>query len=146
MKSNESFKYDFAISYAGEEKKVAEGIYNAITEKYANYNIFFAPKELSSLVGEDGEEFFEKLFKESKQVIVILSENYKKKEWTRYEWDIIKDRNKENRCIPIKIDNVKILGFSSNQIYLSFNEDYDMISKLCIEKLIAFEKKKELTD
>jgi len=92
------------------------------------------------MVGENGEEFFEKLFIESKQVIVILSENYKKKDWTRYEWDIIRERSKENRCIPIKIDNVKILGFPSNQIYLPFKENFDVISKLSTEKLIFFEK------
>lgn len=144
-----SFKYDFAISYAGEEKEIAYSIYNAITEKYGGYSIFFGPEYSSSLVGQNGEEIFEKIFYNSTQVIVVLSENYKKKEWTRYEWDIIKERNKENRCIPIKIDNVKILGFPSNQIYLSFDGDYEKISKLCVEKLISFEKEqwiKRLTE
>lgn len=140
MNDKEKFKYDFAISYAGEEEEIAKGIHDAIKEKYANYSVFFAPNELHNLIGQNGEEFFEKLFSESKQVIVILSENYKKKDWTRYEWDIIRERNKENRCIPIKIDNVRILGFPSNQIYLPFKENFQAISKLSIEKLILFEK------
>jgi len=100
------FKYDFAISYAGEEEKIAEGIFQSIKEKHGDYSIFFASKEKHKLIGQDGEEFFENLFRDSKQVIVILSENYKRKEWTRYEWDIIRRRSKENKCIPIKIDDV----------------------------------------
>jgi len=142
MKDNisDTFKYDFAISYAGEEEKIANGIYRSLIEKYDVFEIFFALKDRNKLIGNDGEEFFEKLFSTSKQVIVILSENYKRKEWTRYEWDIIKERNKENRCIPIKVDNVKILGLSSNFIYYKFKGDYEEIANLCIEKLITFEK------
>jgi len=141
-KISDSFKYDFAISYASEEEKIANGIYRSLIEKYDDFDIFFALKDRNKLIGNDGEEFFEKLFSTSKQVIVILSENYKRKEWTRYEWDIIKKRNKENRCIPIKVDSVKILGLSSNFIYYKFKGDYKDIANLCIEKLITFEKKK----
>jgi TIR domain len=132
--------YDFAISYAGEDTEIADRIYNSLKEKYQNFNIFYALKDRNKLVGNDGEEFFENLFNTAKQVIVILSENYKKKEWTRYEWDIIKERNKENRCIPIKVDNVKILGLPSNFIYLKFDGNHEDIANLCIEKLVTFEK------
>jgi len=136
--------YDFAISYAGEEKKIANGIYRALIEKYDDFKIFFATRDRNKLVGSDGEEFFEKLFSTTKQVIVILSENYKRKEWTRYEWDIIKERNRENRCIPIKVDNVRILGLPSNFIYYKFTGDYEDIANLSIKKLIDYEKTKGL--
>lgn len=140
MRNKEKFEYDFAISYASEEEEIAKGIYDAIKEKHPNYSVFFAPNELSNIVGQNGGEFFKKLFTESKLVIVILSENYKKKDWTRYQRDIIREKRKENRCIPIKIDNVKIVGFPFNQIYLPFKENFDAISKLSIEKLLFFEK------
>ena len=135
MKQKESYEYDFAISYAGEDESIAQGIHDAIKERYENYSIFFAPKDIDKLVGQDGEQFFDNLFIESRQVIVILSESYKSKEWTRYEWDIIRERNEENRCIPIKIDNVRILGFPSNFIYLPFENNFDQISKICISEL-----------
>lgn len=134
------FIYDFAISYAGEDTEIAQGIYQSLSEKYNKFNIFFALRDRNKLIGEDGEEFFEKLFNSAKQVIVVLSESYKKKEWTRYEWDIIKERNKENRCIPIKVDNVRILGLPSNFIYLKFEGDFEDIATLCIEKIITYEK------
>jgi len=142
MKDNKknNLTYDFAISYAGEDTEIANGIYRSLSEKYDEFKIFFALRDRNKLIGEDGEEFFENLFNSAKQVIVIISANYKRKEWTRYEWDIIKERNKENRCIPIKIDNVKILGLSSNFIYLKFDGDYEDIANLCIEKIVTYEK------
>ena len=135
------FTYDFAISYAGEEEEIANKIFQSIKEKHGDYSIFFAPNEKAKLIGQDGEEFFENLFTYSKQVIVILSENYKRKEWSRYEWDIIRKRSKENRCFPIKIDDVKILGLPSNFLYLPFSNNFEEIASLCIEKLISFERK-----
>jgi hypothetical protein len=139
-KKTNNLTYDFAISYAGEDTEIANGIFRSLSEKYDEFNIFFALRDRNKIIGEDGEEFFENLFNSAKQVIVVLSESYKKKEWTRYEWDIIKERNKENRCIPIKVDNVKILGLPSNFIYLKFNGDYEDIANLCIEKIVTYEK------
>lgn len=139
MKDN-SFEYDFAISYAGEDVEIAQGIRTAITERYSNYSVFLGANERYKLVGQNGEDYFDSLFLQSRQVIVILSENYKRKPWTRYEWDIIKDRSEENRCIPVKIDSVRILGMSSNFIYLPFNENYDEIASLSIDRLLLFEK------
>lgn len=133
------FTYDFAISYAGEEEEIAKKISQSIKEKNGDYTIFFAPNEKAKLIGQDGESFFENLFTYSKQVIVILSENYKRKEWPRYEWDIIRKRCKENRFFPIKIDDVEILGFPSSFIYYRFSNNFEEIAFLCIEKLISFE-------
>lgn len=138
--NSNKFTYDFAISYAGEDEKIANAIFRALSEKYEDFKIFFAKRDRNMLIGQDGEDFFENLFSTAKQVIVILSESYKKKEWTRYEWDIIKERNKENRCIPIKIDDVKIFGLPSNFIYYKFNGDYEDIAVMCIEKIITYER------
>ena len=71
--------YDFAISYAGEDKLVADRIVNGIKSYYDYFSIFYAPNEQHQLVGQDGESYFEQLFLQSKEVIVLISENYKKK-------------------------------------------------------------------
>lgn len=141
MEKNNSnlFEYDFAISYAGEDKIIAEKIHNSIKSYYDDFSIFFAPNEQHQLVGRDGESFFEQLFSKSKEVIVLISENYKKKKWPRYEWDVILERNKENRFIPIRIDDAKILGLPSNIIILYYNNNVSEIAEICIKKLLLFE-------
>jgi hypothetical protein len=139
------FLNDFAISYAGEDKSYADEIYKRIKEKAQSYSIFFAPYEKDILVGQDGEALFEILFSMCKEVIVLLSENYKHKKWTRYEWDIILERNKENRFIPLRLDDVKILGMPSSIIYETITEgNYDQIADLCIRKLLLFEKQNDI--
>lgn len=77
--NNSNLKYDFAISYAGEDTEIANGIFQSLSEKYDEFKIFFAKRDRNKLIGEDGEKFFENLFNSAKQVIVILSESYKKK-------------------------------------------------------------------
>ena len=137
------FKYDFAISYAGEDIQVAKKIATNLCEFSQDFRVFFASDEKAKLIGTDGEAFFEKLFTESKQVIVLISGSYKKKLWTRFEWDIILDRDQENRFIPIRLDNTRIYGLPSNIIYLPYNENnISEIIKICVKKLIIFEKSK----
>jgi len=134
------YNYDFAISYAGEDKLIAEKIINGIKSYYDDFSIFYAPNEQHQLVGQDGESYFEQLFSKSKEVIVLISENYKKKVWTRYEWDIILQRNEENRFIPIRLDDTIILGLPSNIITLYYKNNISEIAEICIKKLLLFEK------
>lgn len=148
MEKNNStlFEYDFAISYAGEDEKIAKDICNKLKEYPEKFSIFFAPNEKHKFIGKDGENFFEELFSKSKEVIVIISKHYKKKKWPRFEWDVILERGKENRFIPIKLDDTKILGLPSNIIFESYNDNSDEIAKLCINKLLEFEKDKSIID
>ncbi len=144
MKIINEFEYDFAISYAGEDLNIAQKIKTAILEKHGNYSVFLAADEQESLVGKDGEKFFEELFTKSKQIIVLLSDNYKRKGWTRFEFELILQRNEENRFIPIKLDDVKILGFPPSIIYLPFSENDIEIADIAIRKLIRFEKENNI--
>lgn len=135
------YEYDFAISYAGEDRLIAEDIHNKIKEKYGDYLVFLAENEKHQFIGKDGESFFEDLFSKSKQVIVIISKYYKQKKWTRFEWDIILERSAENMFIPIKLDNTKIIGLPSNIIYVPYENNSAEIAKIAIYKLLQYEKK-----
>jgi hypothetical protein len=136
-------KVDFAISYAGEDVKIAQEIYARLSE--LGFTIFFGEAQRHLLVSVDGEIFFERLFEEAKEVIVLISENYKRKEWTRFEWDIIRERDFTRRFIPIRLDKTKILGLPSNILYLSFiNENYDEIIRTCVYRLLLFEKENNI--
>lgn len=138
---SEIYDVDFAISYAGEDAQVAKEIAHRLQKLSLSFEVFFARERTHLLVGRDGEEFFDKLFRITKQAIVLVSQHYKKKEWTRYEWDVIRERDPENRFIPVRLDDTKLLGLPSNIFYVPFNGDnYDEIVRICVMKLIAFEK------
>ena len=134
-------KYDFAISYAGEDALVARSIAQRLQETSRDLTVFFAEENTELLVGVEGEKFFERLFTQAKQVIVIISKSYKKKQWTRLEWDIILDRANENRFIPVRLDESRLLGIPSNIIYISFNgSNFEEIIAVSIKKLLLYEK------
>jgi hypothetical protein len=132
--------YDFAISYAGEDKAIAKDIISHIQSSYKDFTVFFAPNEQYQLVGRDGESIFEELFSTSKQVIVLLSESYKKKKWPRYEWDVILKRHEENRFIPIRLDDVQILGLPSSIICIMYHDNGLEVADICIKKLLEYER------
>lgn len=129
---------DFAISYAGEDVEVATEIARRLRE--LGFWVFLAESERPLLVGVDAENFFERLFAEAKQVVVLISKDYRRKGWTRFEWDVILERDRERRFIPIRLDDTKILGLPSSILHLRFTgKNYDDIIKTCLRQLLAFE-------
>lgn len=137
--NNTHYYFDFAISYAGEDVIVAEKVNDRLRE--LGFNVFFAKKDFAALIGNRGDDFFEELFTHSKQVIVFISEAYKRKDWTQFEWDIIRKRENINRFIPVRLDNTPILGLPDTIIYLSYpKNNIDEIENIAVKKLLEYEK------
>ncbi len=129
---------DFAISYAGEDAEVARIIANRLRE--LGLGVFLADDQRRGLVGEDGEAFFERLFTEATQVVALVSQHYRAKEWTRFEWDVIRERDLSNRYIPVRLDDTKILGLASNVIYVSWSQGVEEVTRTCVERLLLYER------
>lgn len=130
---------DFAISYAGEDVKAARALANALRE--LSFSVFLADEQRCRLVGEDGESFFERLFSEARQVVAFISKHYQAKEWTCFEWDIIRKRQRAKRYIPVRLDNTSILGLPSNVIYLAWSQEstHEVITT-CVERILLYER------
>ncbi|MCJ7570335.1 MAG: toll/interleukin-1 receptor domain-containing protein [Candidatus Thermoplasmatota archaeon] len=142
MNDIDRFPISFAISYAHEDKEKVEPIVNILKEKYGYKNdLFYAPNKEHTLIGQDGERTFKNFFLKSKQVLVFISKYYVQKEWTRFEWDIIRRRDEVNRYIPIRLDDTPILGLPSNILCIDFEKlSKEEIAKLAIRMLKEFEK------
>ncbi len=48
--NNNDFIYDFAISYAGEDKDIADNIVKSLKEIHNECNIFYAPEKYMELL------------------------------------------------------------------------------------------------
>lgn len=128
---------DFAISYAGEDRQIGKELARSLRE--LGFEVFFAENVRHILVGADGEVFFERLFSEAKEVIVLISQHYRKKKWTRFEWDIIQER--ANRFVAIKLDESRITGLPSNIFYVRFTgNNYPEIIEACVSRLLLYER------
>ena len=132
-------RVDFAISYAGEDEALANRIAARLRE--LGFTLFVASDARHILVGAEGESFFERLFSEAKQVIVLISSHYRDKDWTRFEWDVIRDRDRDTRFIPVRLDDTNILGLPSNTFHIRFRgHNLQEVVDVCVKRLLLFER------
>lgn len=97
-------KYDFALSFAGENRDLAEALNNKFLE--SEVSVFYDKNEQHRILAENVEDYLAPIYKsEANYVIVLLSEFYPKKIWTKFESDQFKERFGENKVIPIWYKN-----------------------------------------
>ncbi|MDP2960617.1 MAG: hypothetical protein Q8N71_04255, partial [candidate division Zixibacteria bacterium] len=81
------FRFDFAISYAGEEDGIAGDLVQLLQERGAK--VFFAKNEKVYLFGKSLFSVLPYIFGPyTKFVIPIVSKYYVQKLWTKYEFNI----------------------------------------------------------
>lgn len=84
-----SVQYDFAFSFAGEDRALVE----QIKEGLQGFTVFYDNDCQSELCGKDLYKYLRKLyFEKSKFVICFLSKYYRQKVWTNLEFTAIKER------------------------------------------------------
>jgi TIR domain len=132
------FKYDVAISFAGEDRKVAQ----LIAEKLQNHGIkvFYDDFEKSSLWGKNLYEHLNYIYsKAARYCVMLLSEDYENKTWTNHERRAAQARafrEKYEYILPIRIDKTEIPGLLETVGYISLEgTDLDVIVELIINKL-----------
>lgn len=107
-----SSKYDFALSFAGKDRIIAEKIYKELIEE--ELSIFYDFNEQHIILGENVEEYLRPIYEsDAEYVIVLLSENYSTRVWTKFESEQFKKRFGEGRVIPILFSNVNISFFDA---------------------------------
>lgn len=103
-------KYDFALSFAGEDRLIAEQIYKELVEE--ELSIFYDFNEQHIILGENLEEYLRPIYEsDAEYVIVLLSEHYSTRLWTKFESDQFKTRFGEGRVIPILFSSANISHF-----------------------------------
>jgi len=93
-------RYDFALSFAGEDRAIAEALFKFLEE--AQIEVFYDKNEQHRILAADVEEYLRPIYQsEARFVIVLLSKFYPKKLWTKFESDQFKDRFGKDSVIPI---------------------------------------------
>jgi len=119
------WNFDFAISYADEERGIANDIYRFLINKGAT--VFFSNNEKSFLLGKKLKQKFTSVFStETKFVIVIVSKSYRKKYWTQFELNtaLFESKNRPYEFIlPVQIDNTVLNGLDDDICYIDFRKE-----------------------
>lgn len=93
-------QYDFAMSFAGEDRALAEALFSELAAR--EIGVFYDKNEQHRILANDVEEYLAPIYRsESKFVVVLLSRDYPKKIWTKFESEHFKQRFGENSVIPI---------------------------------------------
>jgi hypothetical protein len=116
------FQYDVAISFAGEDRVVAEEFATSLLAK--KYRVFYDRFEQHALWGEDLGGYLPDVYGEqSRYCVIIVSENYANKVWTRLELrsaiaGAIFGGSREAFVLPLRLDDAKLSGLHATVGYL----------------------------
>ncbi len=134
--NRDSRKYDVVLSFAGEDRGLAEKIARML--KADSFDVFYDKYEDASLWGKNLYEHLSEIYSQrGKYCVMFLSKSYDTKQWPTHERRAAQERafneNKEY-ILPIRIDDTKIPGILDTIAYLdirekSIDEIYNILKK-----------------
>ncbi|MBR0778750.1 TIR domain-containing protein [Bradyrhizobium diazoefficiens] len=129
-------KYDFALSFAGEVRPIAEAIARILKEN--ELEVFYDKDEQHRILAKDVESYLGPIYQsEARFVVALLSKEFPKKIWTKFESDNFKQRFGSDTVIPIWFADASPGMFDESARYgglsidLSKNVDAS-IQEICI--------------
>lgn len=134
---NKPYKYDVAISFAEEDKAIAEQI--ALSLKKVNLVPYFYEFESAENWGENIFNVIINRYREQARfALILISQYYVRKKWASIELQIIQavsQREGKNYLIPLRIDHTPVPELSSNTLFEMWNNDADQIAAMLKQKV-----------
>lgn len=138
---DETYKYDVALSFAGEDRKYVEEV--ALFLKKKNIAVFYDYFEEEALWGKNLISYLEEIYtNKSKYCVVFISQYYVQKEWTCYESAaamvclLNSNMKQKEYLLPVKFDETKVSGVLSTIGFIDGKKKTpDELGNLIIKKL-----------
>ncbi len=132
------YRFQVALSFAGEDRVVAKKLASLLRSQ--GLSVFYDEYAQAELWGKDLYQHLAEVYKESAQYcIVVLSEHYARKLWTKHELKQMQARAfKENReyILPVRLDDTEIPGLSETVGYLDLRQmSIESVVKHTIDKI-----------
>src|SRR5438874_2041198 len=125
MTSKIHYAYDVAISYAGEDRKSANDLAEAL--RLRDISVFYDQYEKPILWGKDLYTHLSDVYQNKAfYCVVFLSQHYAEKLWTKHELRAAQARalseNKEY-ILPIRLDDTEVPGLLLTVAYLDWQQE-----------------------
>lgn len=124
----ESYPFDVAISFAGEERVIARDIAQGL--RNSGFSVFFDEFETSTMWGSDLVQFLDVVYrKRARYCIAIISSSYKIKMWTRHELrSALARRLAEDKdyILPVRVDDTELDGLQPTTGYIRIQKAADV--------------------
>lgn len=124
-------RYDFALSFAGEDRNIAEALFRSLVDH--EVEVFYDVNEQHRILAEDVEEYLKPIYaSEAQFVLCLLGPAYPKKIWTKFESEQFKARFKVGEVIPIVMSNAPLGVFdAANTVgHLSWDHSKDIATQV----------------
>lgn len=132
------YKYEIALSFAGEDRDYVDKVATLLKDN--GINVFYDKFEQVDLWGKDLGIHFDYVYRrQSKYFIPFISKYYIEKIWTHYEVRTAISRaieNKEEYILPVRFDNTELDGIRSTIGYLDISTmTPEKLAEIIIQKL-----------
>ena len=135
-------RYDFALSFAGADRDIAELLHARLSE--VEIAVFYDMNEQHRILAANVEDYLAPIYRsEAEYVIALLGREYPKKIWTKFESDQFKGRFGDGSVIPVWFADAPIGMFDETSrvggFALDRNKDFNAqvgdLVNLLIQKL-----------
>jgi hypothetical protein len=138
-RTGESYVYDVALSFAGEDRHVAQALAEALRKK--GISVFYDQNAKATLWGKNLYSFLSDLYQyRARFCVIFLSKHYATKQWTNHELQAAQSRalqEKREYILPVRLDNTEISGILPTIGYLSWPpEDAESTTTVLLEKIL----------
>ena len=132
------FEYDIALSFAGENRAVAEHLAQLLVQD--GVRVFYDAYEAADLWGKDLYQHLQAIYRDkARYCIVFVSSAYGRKLWTKHELRQAQARAfRENQeyILPVRLDDSEIPGLNATTGYIDLRErTVEELRRVVIEKL-----------
>src|SRR6266508_547168 len=132
------FKYDIAVSFAGEDRPLVEEFVNILASQHVS--VFYDSWEQAMLWGKDLYQYLDLIYRQAAEYCVIfVSKHYVKKAWTKHELRSAQARafqQNSEYILPIKLDDTELPGLPTTIAYIDLRHtSIQEIVSLLSEKL-----------
>jgi len=130
--------FDFAISFAGADRALAERLASLLSDNGAV--VFIDTPYRAHLVGKRLDREFEWVFGPgTRYFVVIVSRSYVDRLWPQHEWSIAvreAERRSEEFILPLRVDDSLLVGLSSAVGYIDLLQNpIEEVAEVLLEKM-----------
>jgi len=130
--------FDFAISFAGDDRRTAERLGTLLSDGGAT--VFIDTPHRAHLVGKRLDREFEWVFGSgTKYFVPIISRAYADRPWPQYEWSVAireAERRSEEFILPLRLDDSLVFGLRSTVGHIDLrHHSVEEVAELLLEKL-----------
>lgn len=117
--SSDPFEFDVAISFASEDRAVAEEVASLLARK--DISVFHDEYKAGDVWGKDPVDHLVNLYaRKAHYCVMLVSRHYPLKKWTEEERDAAQERafrDADKYILPLQLDDQEVPGLAEAKVY-----------------------------